>query len=119
MRRPARVSDAIPLLEKAKKVRVVTVLNEKNLDRKHSAEELSKNLSRHGIDVVLDKVDAKDGRSATFSTLMSLPTRWTCSSWVRMGTLVCANLSWAARPIACCRNRHTDPILALMIEIRP
>ncbi|MFY9951630.1 universal stress protein [Bradyrhizobium sp.] len=54
------VSDAIPLLERAKKVRVVTVINEKNLDRKHSAEELSKNLSRHGIDVVLDRVDAKD-----------------------------------------------------------
>lgn len=53
------VSDALPLLEKAKKVRVVTVLNEKSLDRKHSAEELSKNLSRHGIDVVLDRVDAK------------------------------------------------------------
>jgi nucleotide-binding universal stress UspA family protein len=53
------VSDAIPLLEKAKKVRVVTVLNEKDLDNKHSAEELSKNLSRHGIDVVLDRVDAR------------------------------------------------------------
>ena len=53
------VSDALPLLERAKKVRVVTVLNEKHLDNKHSAEELSKNLSRHGIDVVLDRVDAK------------------------------------------------------------
>jgi nucleotide-binding universal stress UspA family protein len=53
------VSDAMPLLEKASKVRVVTVLSEKTLDRKHSAEELSKNLARHGIDVVLDKVDAK------------------------------------------------------------
>jgi len=53
------VSDGLPLLEKAKKVRVVTVLNEKNLDNKHSAEELSKNLSRHGIDVVLDRVDAR------------------------------------------------------------
>jgi nucleotide-binding universal stress UspA family protein len=53
------VSDAMPLLEKAKRVRVVTVLNEKRLDRKHSAEELSKNLSRHGIDVVLDGVDAQ------------------------------------------------------------
>jgi nucleotide-binding universal stress UspA family protein len=53
------VSDALPLLEKAKQVRVVTVLNEKLLDTKHSAEELSKNLSRHGIDVVLDTVDAK------------------------------------------------------------
>lgn len=53
------VSDAMPLLEKARRVRVVTVLNEKRLDRKQSAEELSKNLSRHGIDVVLDEVDAK------------------------------------------------------------
>jgi nucleotide-binding universal stress UspA family protein len=56
------VSDAIPLLEKAKKVRVVTVLNEKHLDNKHSAEELSKHLSRHGIDVVLERVDAKGRR---------------------------------------------------------
>ncbi|MGZ5872833.1 MAG: universal stress protein [Bradyrhizobium sp.] len=53
------VSDALPFLEEAKKVRVISVLNEKALDRKHSAEELSKNLSRHGIDVVLDRVDAK------------------------------------------------------------
>jgi nucleotide-binding universal stress UspA family protein len=53
------VSDALPLLEKAKTVRVVTVLNEKQLDAKHSAEELSKHLSRHGIDIVLDRVDAK------------------------------------------------------------
>jgi nucleotide-binding universal stress UspA family protein len=53
------VSDALPLLERAKKVRVVTVLNEKHFDKKHSAEELSKNLSRHGIDVVLDRIDAE------------------------------------------------------------
>jgi nucleotide-binding universal stress UspA family protein len=52
------VSDALPLLEIAKKVRVVTVINEKALDSKHSAEELAKNLARHGIDVVLDKIDA-------------------------------------------------------------
>jgi nucleotide-binding universal stress UspA family protein len=52
------VSDALPLLEIAKKVRVVTVINEKALDTKHSAEELAKNLARHGIDVVLDKIDA-------------------------------------------------------------
>jgi nucleotide-binding universal stress UspA family protein len=52
------VSVALPLLERAKKVRVVTVTKEKSLDTKHSAEELAKNLARHGIDVVLDKVDA-------------------------------------------------------------
>lgn len=52
------VSDAMPLLEKAKQVRIVTVANEKKLDSKHSAEALARNLARHGIDVVLDKVDA-------------------------------------------------------------
>jgi Universal stress protein UspA and related nucleotide-binding proteins len=52
------VADAVPILEKAREVRIVTVANEKVLDSKHSAEELAKNLSRHGIDVVLDKVDA-------------------------------------------------------------
>jgi nucleotide-binding universal stress UspA family protein len=52
------VSDALPALESAKKVRIVTVINEKTLDTRHSAEELAKNLARHGIDVMLDKVDA-------------------------------------------------------------
>jgi nucleotide-binding universal stress UspA family protein len=56
------IADAIPILEKAREVRIVTVTNEKVLDSKHSAEELAKNLSRHGIDVILDKVDAA-GRS--------------------------------------------------------
>jgi nucleotide-binding universal stress UspA family protein len=52
------VSDALPLLERARKVRVVVVTNEKILDTNHSAEALGKNLARHGIDVVLDSVDA-------------------------------------------------------------
>ena len=56
------IADAIPILEKAREVRIVTVANEKVLDSKHSAEELAKNLSRHGIDVILDNVDAA-GRS--------------------------------------------------------
>ena len=53
------ISDALPILELAKQVRIVTVANEKALGTKRSGEELAKNLSRHGIDVVLDKVDAK------------------------------------------------------------
>lgn len=53
------ISDALPLLEKARNVRVVTVTHEKALDSKRSAEELAKNLARHGIEVVLDKVDAE------------------------------------------------------------
>jgi hypothetical protein len=52
------ITDAMPVLEKAKQVRVVTVLNEKALDTRRSAEEVAKNLSRHGIDVILDAVDA-------------------------------------------------------------
>lgn len=48
------VSDSLPLLEKAKKVRIVTVVNEKKLETKRSGAELAKNLARHGIDVVLD-----------------------------------------------------------------
>jgi nucleotide-binding universal stress UspA family protein len=56
------VADAIPMLEKAKRVRVVTVTNEKVIDTKHSSEELAKNLARHGIDVIFDRVDAA-GRS--------------------------------------------------------
>ncbi len=53
------VSDALPLLEKAKKVRVVIVTNEKSFDSKHSPQELATNLARHDIDVVLDEVDAE------------------------------------------------------------
>lgn len=56
------VADAIPMLEKARRVRVVTVTNEKVIDTTHSSEELAKNLARHGIDVILDNVDAA-GRS--------------------------------------------------------
>lgn len=53
------VSDALPLLENAGCVRVVTVTNEKALDSKHSGEELAKNLARHGIEVVCDEIDAE------------------------------------------------------------
>ena len=40
----------------------ISVANEKVLDTKHSGEELAKNLARHGIDVILENVDAA-GRS--------------------------------------------------------
>src|SRR6476661_2658224 len=48
------ISDAMPLLEKARKVRIVTVTNEKRLDSKHSGEALARNLARHGIGEVLE-----------------------------------------------------------------
>jgi nucleotide-binding universal stress UspA family protein len=56
------VSDALPILDLAKQVRVVTVVNEKAIDTRHSAEALAKNLARHGINVMLEKEDAKGRR---------------------------------------------------------
>jgi nucleotide-binding universal stress UspA family protein len=58
--RPAAraVADALPILEKAKHVSVVTVANEKVIDTKRSGAELAKHLARHGVAVVLDTVDA-------------------------------------------------------------
>jgi nucleotide-binding universal stress UspA family protein len=53
------VADALPLLEMAKHVRIVTVTGEKPLDTKRSAEELAKNLSRHGLEIILDKIPSK------------------------------------------------------------
>ena len=62
--RPAAraVADALPILQKAKRVCVVTITNEKVIDTSRSGAELAKHLARHGVDVVLDTVDAA-GRS--------------------------------------------------------
>jgi nucleotide-binding universal stress UspA family protein len=62
--RPATraVADAMPILEKAKRVCVLTVTKEKSIDTRRSGAELAKNLARHSVEVVLDEVDAK-GRS--------------------------------------------------------
>ena len=58
--RPAvrAIADALPILKKAKRVCVVTVVNEKAIDSKRSGAELAKHLAAHGVDVVLDSVDA-------------------------------------------------------------
>lgn len=52
------VSDAIPILEKAREVRILTVTNEKAISSRRSSSELAKNLSRHGIDVIVEEADA-------------------------------------------------------------
>jgi nucleotide-binding universal stress UspA family protein len=59
--RPAAraVADALPLLEKAKRVFVLTVTNEKVIDTKRSGAELAKHLARHGVNVTLDVLDAR------------------------------------------------------------
>lgn len=53
------VADAVPLLQRAKCARLVTISGEKPIDSRCSAEELAKNLARHGVEVVLDKVASK------------------------------------------------------------
>ncbi|MFO1109393.1 MAG: universal stress protein [Bradyrhizobium sp.] len=62
--RPAAraVGDAMPLLTRAKRVHIVTVINEKPIEDGLSGPELAKHLARHGVDVVLETVDAA-GRS--------------------------------------------------------
>lgn len=52
------VADALPILQRTKHVFILTVMNEKIIDTKQSGIELAKYLSRHGVDVVLDVVDA-------------------------------------------------------------
>lgn len=62
--RPAAraVGDALPLLTRAKRVHIVTITNEKRIDTTRSGPELAKHLARHGVDVILETVDAA-GRS--------------------------------------------------------
>jgi nucleotide-binding universal stress UspA family protein len=52
------VSDAIPLLEKAREVCILTVTREKDIASRRSSSELARNLARHGIDVIAEDVDA-------------------------------------------------------------
>ena len=52
------VADALPILEKAKRVELLTVTNEKVLPSKRSPADLAKNLAYHGVDVTIETVDA-------------------------------------------------------------
>jgi nucleotide-binding universal stress UspA family protein len=56
------VRDALPLLQRAKAVRIVTVTNEKTIDTRRSGPELARHLACHGIEVVLEEEDA-EGRT--------------------------------------------------------
>jgi nucleotide-binding universal stress UspA family protein len=58
--RPAAraVADALPILEKAKHVSIVTITNEKVIETKQSGPDLATHLAHHGVDIVLDVVDA-------------------------------------------------------------
>lgn len=58
--RPAAraVADALPILQRAKIVRVVTIIQEKSIDTMRSGAELAKHLAFHGIESVLDEENA-------------------------------------------------------------
>jgi nucleotide-binding universal stress UspA family protein len=62
--RPAAraVADALPILERAKEVRILTVVNEKELNSESPAAELSRYLERRGIAAKLDCVDSAGRR---------------------------------------------------------
>jgi nucleotide-binding universal stress UspA family protein len=62
--RPAAraIADAMPILERAKTVRVVTVTQEKGIDTKRSGAELMRHLAFHGIETVVEEEEAA-GRS--------------------------------------------------------
>lgn len=60
--RPAAraVADALPLLQRAKAVRVVTVTKEKRINTRRSSADLARHLACHGVDIVLEEVDAAE-----------------------------------------------------------
>ena len=62
--RPAAraVADALPMLERAKEVRILTVVNEKELSSESPAAELAKYLERRGIDATPDGIDGAGRR---------------------------------------------------------
>jgi nucleotide-binding universal stress UspA family protein len=52
------IADAMPLLERAKTVRIVCVVNEKSFKSSRASSELATHLSRHGLNVIVDEVDS-------------------------------------------------------------
>jgi nucleotide-binding universal stress UspA family protein len=53
------VADSLPILQTAKRVYVLTVVDEKHLHKPGSGVELCKHLARHGVEVTFDQVQAK------------------------------------------------------------
>jgi nucleotide-binding universal stress UspA family protein len=52
------ISDAMPILQKAKQVRLLTVTGEKSIGSEQSGAEFARHLALHGVDVVVDEVSA-------------------------------------------------------------
>ena len=55
---------SLSALQKAKRVYVLTVTNEKEFDTRRSASELAKHLTHHGVEVIVDAVDAAERTTA-------------------------------------------------------
>lgn len=53
------LSDAIPLLQRAREVRVVTVKNERAFETRLNSSDLARHLALHGVKVTVDEEDAK------------------------------------------------------------
>lgn len=58
--RPAAraIADALSILQRSTRVWVLTITNEKVIDTNRSGAELAKHLARHGVEIILDTVDA-------------------------------------------------------------
>jgi nucleotide-binding universal stress UspA family protein len=52
------LADAMPILQKAKRVLVFTVINEKRLSETQSSDLLDQHLRLHGVDATIERVDA-------------------------------------------------------------
>jgi nucleotide-binding universal stress UspA family protein len=52
------IADAMPILEKARRVRLLTVAGEKQMPSERPNSELAKHLETHGVKAVVDEVDA-------------------------------------------------------------
>jgi nucleotide-binding universal stress UspA family protein len=50
------VADALPFLERAKQVRVFSVIDDKPIDKSQSVVQLAKHLARHGVEVVSEDI---------------------------------------------------------------
>jgi nucleotide-binding universal stress UspA family protein len=52
------IADALPLLQRAQSIRVVTVTNEKTIEARRRGSDLARHLAVHGVEVILEEEDA-------------------------------------------------------------
>jgi hypothetical protein len=97
--RPAAraVADALPILERAQTVRVVTVTKEKTIDTGRPGAELAKHLACHGSKPSSKRKRPPGAPSARLSKDMRPRTTSICWSWAPMATRACATSFSAAR----------------------